>query len=92
MPIVDVGDIRMHYELTGSGRLVVLVPGLSLDARVWEPVAQRLASQLSCLTPDNRGAGFSDVPRGPYNVTQMAGDLHGLLMILGVDSAVVVGH
>jgi pimeloyl-ACP methyl ester carboxylesterase len=82
----------MHYELRGSGPPVVLVPGLSLDSRVWEPVVERLEGELSCLTPDNRGAGLSDVPRGPYDVTQMAGDLYGLLMILGIESAVVVGH
>jgi pimeloyl-ACP methyl ester carboxylesterase len=92
LPIVDVGDIRMHYELRGDGPMVVLVPGLSLDSRVWAPVVRRLEGSLSCITPDNRGAGLSEVPRGPYDITQMAGDLYGLLMILGVDSAVVVGH
>lgn len=92
VPIVAVGDIQMHYELRGSGPPVVLIPGLSLDSRVWEPVVQRLEGSLSCIAPDNRGAGLSEVPRGPYNMTQLAGDLYGLLMILGVDTAFVVGH
>lgn len=92
MPVVTVGEIEMHYERRGSGPVVVLVPGLSLDSRVWEPVARILEPELDCLMPDNRGAGLSSVPRGPYTVTEMAGDLYGLLMILGVEQAVVVGH
>lgn len=92
MPTVEVGDIRMHYELAGSGPTAVLVPGLSLDSRVWAPVAGALSPALTCLMPDPRGAGLSDVPRGPYDITRMAGDLFGLLMILGVDAALVVGH
>lgn len=92
MPVVTVGEIELHYELRGGGPVVLLVPGLSLDSRVWEPVAQLLEPELTCLMPDNRGAGLSSVPRGPYTVTEMAGDLYGLLMILGVERAVVVGH
>jgi 3-oxoadipate enol-lactonase len=89
---VRVGDIEVHYELRGRGPTVVLVPGLSLDSRVWDPIAERLDHELTCLLPDNRGAGLSDVPRGPYSVTQMAGDLYGLMMILGIDKAVIAGH
>ena len=92
MPEVEVGDIRIHYDLRGSGPHVVLIPGLSLDSQIWEPIAARLEPELTCLMPDNRGAGLSDVPRGPYTVTELAGDLYGLLMILGIESAVVVGH
>jgi pimeloyl-ACP methyl ester carboxylesterase len=92
MPVVAVGEIEMHYERRGSGPVVMLVPGLSLDSRAWDPVAQILEPELSCLMPDNRGAGLSSVPKGPYTVAEMAGDIYGLLMILGVEQAVVVGH
>ena len=92
MPTVDVGDIRLHYDLLGDGPNVVLVPGLSLDSQIWEPIAEPLSRTLTCVLPDNRGAGLSDVPRGPYSVTQMAADLYGLLMIIGVESTLVVGH
>ncbi|MBW2276699.1 MAG: alpha/beta fold hydrolase [Deltaproteobacteria bacterium] len=92
MPVATVGDIQLHYDLVGNGPSVVLVPGLSLDSRIWEPVTGPLEHALTCLMPDNRGAGLTDVPRGPYSMNQMAGDLYGLLMILGVDSTVVVGH
>jgi 3-oxoadipate enol-lactonase len=92
MPVVRVGDIDLHYELRGSGPAILLIPGLSLDSRVWEPVAAALLRDQSCVMPDNRGAGLSDVPRGPYTISQLAGDLYGLLMILGIDRACVVGH
>jgi 3-oxoadipate enol-lactonase len=92
VPKVELGEIQMHYELRGSGPYLALVPGLSLDSRVWDPVAESLDHALTCVMPDNRGAGLSDVPRGPYTITELAGDLYGLLMILGIDSTVVVGH
>jgi 3-oxoadipate enol-lactonase len=92
MPTVTIGDIDIHYEFRGSGPAVLLIAGHSLDSRVWEPVAAALEQRATCVMPDSRGAGLSDVPRGPYSVNQMAGDLYGLLMTLGIDRAFVVGH
>jgi 3-oxoadipate enol-lactonase len=92
MTIVRVGEIDVFCEIRGSGPPVVLVPGLSLDGRVWEPIAAALEDRFTCLMPDPRGSGRSDAPRGPYSVPQLAGDLFGLLMVLGVEEAAVVGH
>ena len=41
---------------------------------------------------DNRGAGQTDKPDGPYNVQMMADDTAGLMDALGIENAAVMGH
>lgn len=92
MPRIDVGEIELYYERRGSGPPLLLIPGLSLDTRLYEGVARLLEGRFDCLSVDNRGAGRSDVPRGPYAIEQLAGDLLGLLYALGIDRVLVAGH
>lgn len=92
MPSQRLGEIEIHYQIRGVGPPVLLVPGLSLDLHVFDAVVDRLEDRCTCVALDNRGAGRSDAPRGPYSMRDLAGDLFGLLTVLGVERAVVVGH
>lgn len=51
-----------------------------------------LSQHFQVITFDNRGAGGTDKPDGPYTTAQMAGDTVGLLEALGIELAHVVGH
>jgi len=51
-----------------------------------------LSQHFQVITFDNRGAGETDKPDGPYTTAQMAGDTVGLLEALGIELAHVVGH
>jgi pimeloyl-ACP methyl ester carboxylesterase len=92
MPRIDVGEIELHYERRGRGPALLLIPGLSLDTRLYEGVVPLLEQRFDCIAVDLRGAGLSEVPRGPYTIELLAGDLFGLLAGLGIDRALIAGH
>ena len=83
--------ITQHYVRSGEGPSVVLIHALGLDHRLWQPQIERLANTCQVIAYDVRGHGQSDVPSGPYTLSDFAEDLEGLLDALGVDGAHVVG-
>jgi 3-oxoadipate enol-lactonase len=81
------------YEAWGpsDGEPLLLVMGLGADTRAW--VFQRLAfgRRYRCIAFDNRGAGHSGSPPGPYSLEQMARDAVSVLDAEGIDEAHVLG-
>lgn len=96
MPFAQLGDLRMSYDLHGpasppAGHLpVLLVMGFGLPGRVWRFVLPELVDRR-LVTFDNRGAGQSDAPRGPYRMAQLATDALALMDHLGLARAHLVG-
>jgi 3-oxoadipate enol-lactonase len=91
MPTVSVNGLRMYYELAGGGPPLVLIAGLGLDLSECGQLIDALATHHQVLAFDNRGAGRTDKPDEPYTVRQMADDTAGLMQVLGVERAHVVG-
>jgi 3-oxoadipate enol-lactonase len=85
--------VRLHYSVTGrrSGPPVLLIQGLGADKHLWDLQRLALAWTHQTIAMDNRGAGRSDKPRGPYSLTQMARDAVAVLDAAGVEQAHVVG-
>lgn len=80
----------IHYERTGTGRRVVLIHSLALDASVWRRVVPLLDAEV--LTYDCRGHGRSDAGgTTDFTTALFADDLAGLLDTVGWASATVVG-
>lgn len=85
--------MKLHYEVTGSGPLtVVLTHGLAASGETWRGIVERLAPRYRVLTWDLRGHGRSAAPEGPYTIPDLAVDLLAVLDDAGVDRAVVLGH
>jgi 3-oxoadipate enol-lactonase len=91
MPTVSVNGLRMYYELAGDGPPLVLIAGLGLDLSECGQLIDALATNYRVLAFDNRGAGRTDKPDEPYTVRQMADDTAGLMQVLGIERAHVVG-
>lgn len=92
MARATVNGIELYYEEHGSGPAVLLVPGLGADTRMFGGVVGPLAATSRVIVIDPRGAGQSDKPPGPYTIEQMAADADGLLDVLGIERAAVVGY
>lgn len=84
--------VRLAYERSGSGPLVVLVQGLGLSGRMWMSLPFGLArAGYDVVTVDNRGTGASDTPRPPYRMADLADDLARVITDVDAGPAVVVG-
>jgi pimeloyl-ACP methyl ester carboxylesterase len=88
-------DRRLVYETYGAGdRLVVLLHGLLMDARLNRGVARALAERgHRVVLLDLLGHGRSDKPRhaAEYRIDTYAEQVGGLLDHLGAEEAVVGG-
>jgi 3-oxoadipate enol-lactonase len=91
MPIAKINDINLYYEVHGQGFPIVCIAGFSADHMAWITLIDSLAQKYKVVLLDNRGAGQSDVPSGPYNIQQMSNDVYGLCQYLGIEQALVMG-
>ena len=91
MPHLTVGDIRLGYTVHGQGEPLLLLMGLGAPGAAWKDHLAAYTQRFRCIVIDNRGAGMSDRPEGPYTTAMMADDAAGLLDALGVQSAMVAG-
>jgi 3-oxoadipate enol-lactonase len=92
MPKIQVGDIEIYYERQGEGEPLVLIAGFSVDHVTWQTVVPLLSKSYEVITFDNRGAGQTTVPEGPYSIEQLADDAAGLCQALGIEQAKFVGN
>jgi 3-oxoadipate enol-lactonase len=90
--LIDVGDIQLDYERTGSGPPLLLIMGMSGTALHWgEPLLALLREDFDVIAYDHHGIGASTPLDGPITIREMAEDAAGLLGALGLDSAHVMG-
>jgi pimeloyl-ACP methyl ester carboxylesterase len=85
------GDVHLVYEVRGTGEPLLMIHGLGYDRFGWGRLPDLLAEELQVVVFDNRGVGDSDVPEGPYAVSQMAEDAVAVLDAAGLDTAHVLG-
>ena len=79
---VQVGRVKLVYEVHGNGPAVVNINGTGLGTAQWWQLAlgqKLLDAGYQVITFDNRGIPPSDVPPPPYTASQMAQDTIGLL-------------
>ncbi|MFH1438284.1 MAG: alpha/beta hydrolase, partial [Pseudomonadota bacterium] len=91
MPFITVNNVNLYYEEEGRGEPLLMIQGLGYDHRPFAWLRAGLKEHMRLVLFDNRGAGRSDAPDGPYTVEQMAGDAAALLGALGIERAAVLG-
>ena len=92
MPYATASDTaRLYYEVRGEGDPLLLITGLGMSLVSWHRNLSDLAGRFRVIAFDNRGAGLSDNPGGPYTTRQMARDALAVLDALGVEAAHVLG-
>lgn len=80
------------YMTRGAGNLIVFLHPIGTDKTLWRPVMDHLQDQFRLLAVDFRGHGGSDTPSEGFSLTDLAGDVAELLMVLGAGKpSVVVG-
>jgi pimeloyl-ACP methyl ester carboxylesterase len=69
---------EIAFEKSGTGPVVVLVPGALSDRRGGAPLAARLAPRFTVIAYDRRGRGSSGDTR-PYDVAREVEDIEALI-------------
>ena len=85
--------LSLYYEEFGerSNPTIVLIRGTGADSSRWMPQVNIYKQDFNVIIFDNRGAGKSDTPQGPYTVQQMADDTVRLLDKLEIEKCHLSG-
>ncbi|WP_213881159.1 alpha/beta fold hydrolase [Pseudomonas sp. dw_358] len=92
MPSIITNGIQTHYEMQGSGPALVFASGLGGTGAYWKPQIEAFANDYTVVTYDQRGAGSSEHPAGPYSIGELADDLKALIESLGLVRPLLIGH
>jgi non-heme chloroperoxidase len=86
------GDgVELHYLETGSGPLLVYVPGLLMPAEVWDAQLRYFAATHRAVALDPRSQGRSQRATDGHDFARRGADIGELIAHLEAGPAVVVG-
>ena len=83
---------KIDYEEYGEGPPLMFVSGLGGVGSYWTPQIEAFAKHYRVIIHDHRGTGQSTKSKIRYSLEQMSADTIGLMDVLGVSSAHLVGH
>ncbi len=83
--------VRLHYLESGSGPAIVLVPGWSMPAWIWEPQIDYFAKSYHVVALDPRSQGESEKANHGNYPDRRAQDIKELMDTLKVGPAILVG-
>jgi pimeloyl-ACP methyl ester carboxylesterase len=81
-----------HLHWGGEGRPLVLLHGLSSNARLWELVAPTLAEHFRVFALDQRSHGLTDPAEDGFDFPSIVRDLHAFIEALNLERPILVGH
>jgi 3-oxoadipate enol-lactonase len=85
------GELTLYYEVHGEGPALLLIAGLGGGTWSWHGQVPYFRGTYRTITFDNRGAGRSSMPPGPYQMRQFAEDARCLIDYLQVEKVFVLG-
>jgi 3-oxoadipate enol-lactonase len=93
MQFITVGDLTVHYRLTGpaGAPVIAFINSLGTDFRLWDGVIAALGARARILVYDNRGHGLTTATPGDYSGALLANDLFALMDALQIETASLVG-
>lgn len=91
---LNVPGARLYYEVSGSGPVLLLIPGGMADAGGFAPLVSFLEGSHTVVRYDPRGISRSrlDGPAEDVAVEVHADDARQLLQAIGSEPAYVLGH
>src|SRR6266700_4655400 len=91
MAFVENQVARIYWDGRGQDEPILFIMGLGYPSAMWHRTRPALAARYRTIALDNRGAGRSDTPPGPYSIRLMASDAAAVLDAAGIESAHVFG-
>lgn len=92
MPYIDVRDIRVFFDIRGTGPRLLVISGTNGDLRRTPGIFEwPLTRHFEILAYDQRGLGQTSRPDTPYTMADYAEDAEALLKALGWENCLVMG-
>ena len=91
MAVLDVNDVRLHFDVAGQGPPLVFIHGMCGRGRVWAGQVKRLSDEFTCVTYDRRGHGASSDAGTSHTVPLHGDDFAAFVTGLGLPPVVLVG-
>jgi epoxide hydrolase 4 len=103
----DVNGVRLHYASVGAGgvggvggreadgrKLIVFLHGFPEFWYAWRKQLVEFGRDMLAVAPDMRGYNLSSKPAEVerYRISELVGDVRGLVNYLGAKSCCLVGH
>jgi pimeloyl-ACP methyl ester carboxylesterase len=90
---LKVTGATLHYEVRGTGPVLLLIPGGPADAGAFGPIAEELSGSYTVVAYDPRGLSRSPFDGEPQDTTveTFADDARRLIEAVGVGLAYVMG-
>lgn len=85
-------DLKLNYEIIGTGQPLILIAGITCDHNHWLLIKDDLSQFFQVIMLDNRGVGYSDTPNSGYLIEDMALDVVRLLDHLNIEKSSILGH
>lgn len=84
--------VKLRYRRQGAdGNPIIYLCGLGDNLTSWQSQIDIFSETNNVIALDNRGAGESETPEGPYSVARMADDAHELISELGCGPVTAIG-
>lgn len=89
---VDIDDLKVAYQVKGTGKSVVLLHGWGGEANSFKPVIDSLSSSYQVFALDLPGFGLSEIPPVAWDATDYATFLSAFFDKLKIRKAHLIGH
>ncbi len=83
---------KIFCEVCGKGQPIVMLHGFTESSAIWQHFANSLSQSYTVVTIDLPGHGRSDCFGYVHSMEQMADLVNEVLLGMGIDSAVIIGH
>jgi 3-oxoadipate enol-lactonase len=91
MPTVHANGIDIYYERRGSGPRLLYFQGSGQTLAKSGEMVDGFAKEFDAVAHDQRGLGQTEIPAGPYEMSDYAADAAALLDAIGWESCRAVG-
>jgi 3-oxoadipate enol-lactonase len=91
MPLAQLNDFEIHYDVHGDGEPLVCVHGLGCDRRAWALQVGPFSEHYKAVFFDNRDIGRSSVAAHDYTTADMAADVLALADHLELETFHLLG-
>lgn len=88
----EIDNIKVAYQVYGSGKPVVLLHGWGGEANSFKPVFDWLSNSYKVYAIDLPGFGLSEIPLTAWDATDYARCLSGFFRKLDIENAHLIGH